>query len=360
MKLSYQLWGHKMLNYTVAEVSFDELGRIGDEGRNSEVLKVRDTCLDTVMAVKKIQKGSNALPNPNEYFNEARILYANPHPYVVQVNYACQDTDFVYIAMPLYKNGSLSKYMAGRFLTLGEIVRFSCQFLSGLHNIHSKGLIHFDIKPDNILLSDRNEAVLSDFGLAKYCDDDGFALPNQLYGSHMPPESFDIGEHTYLLDIYQAGLTMYRMCVGSAEFKRQFDLYRDTTGKIDADRFVTDLKAGRFPDRLKFKAHIPSKAKNAILKCIESEPDNRYQSAIEIINDFSDIDERYFDWQYSIDNGVEKWEKRTSKGGQKCIELHPDLRSVAYTLSDTGARRRDTTFTKDRLTKVELNRFLKG
>lgn len=349
-----------MLNYTVAEVSFDDLGRIGDEGRNSEVLRVRDVCLDSIMAVKKIQKGSQALPNPDEYFNEARILYANPHPYVVQVNYACQDQNHVYIAMPLYGKGSLSKFMEHRFLTLGEIVRFSCQFLSGLHNIHSKGLIHFDIKPDNILLSDRNEAVLSDFGLAKYSDDAGFATPNQLYGSHMPPEAFDDREYTYLLDIYQAGLTMYRMSVGSAEFNRQFNEYRDAVGEIDGVKFIADVRSGAFPDRGKLQAHIHSKVIKVILKCIEPNPDDRYQSVIEIVNALSDIDETFFDWQYSIDGNVKKWEKISSSGSKKCIEWHSDLHSVAYTISDAGIQRNITAFNKPRLTKTELNKFLRG
>ncbi|EOB3571152.1 serine/threonine-protein kinase [Vibrio vulnificus] len=347
-----------MLDYTVAEVRFDELGRIGDEGRNSVVLKVRDVCLDAIMAVKKIEKGSRALPNPAEYFNEARILYANPHPYVVQVNYACEDSSHVYIAMPLYKNGSLSKYMSERYLTLGEIVRFSCQFLSGLHNIHSNQLIHFDIKPDNILLSDRNEAMLSDFGLAKFSDEDGFATPNQLYGTHMPPEAFEGREYTNLLDIYQAGLTMYRMCVGSDEFKRQVDTFREPDGRL-GHTFIQAVQAGDFPARNAFPAHIHNKVKNVITKCMSPDPDDRYMSAIEVVNDLSFVDESYFPWQYSIDDGVQKWEKNTSSNGKKCIEWHPDFSSVSYTISAGQVRKANSKYTKDRLTITELKRFLK-
>lgn len=97
-----------------------------------------------------------------------KITEGNAHPNVVQIQYACKDDKNVYIAMPFYKNGSLKSLMTKRMLTAREIIRYAIQFISGVAHIHSKGLLHLDIKPDNILLSDNDEALLSDFGLADY------------------------------------------------------------------------------------------------------------------------------------------------------------------------------------------------
>ncbi|PWS22273.1 serine/threonine protein kinase, partial [Enterococcus faecium] len=89
-----------------------------------------------------------------------------------------------------YAKGSLKKLMSTRHLTVREIVVIGCQVASGLHNVHSKGLIHFDIKPDNILFSDRGEALLSDFGLTRPFNRSGHAEPFGLYGRMVPPEAY--------------------------------------------------------------------------------------------------------------------------------------------------------------------------
>jgi serine/threonine protein kinase len=103
--------------------------------------------------MKQIAKAD--LDSPGNFFDEASALYASAHPNVVQIHYACEDTDSIYLAMPYYRRGSVSGLVTGRHMTVREIVTIGCQVISGLHNIHSKGLIHFDVKPDNILLSDR-------------------------------------------------------------------------------------------------------------------------------------------------------------------------------------------------------------
>lgn len=91
------------------------------------------------------------------------------------------DSDHVYVAMPYYRKGSVAGLITGKHMTVREIVTAACQVLSGLHNIHSKSLIHFDVKPDNILLSERMEALISDFGLAKQMNLAGVALQDRLY-----------------------------------------------------------------------------------------------------------------------------------------------------------------------------------
>jgi serine/threonine protein kinase len=159
-----------------ADVNFTYLKNIGLAGKNSEVYLAKDEHLDAEVAIKEVKKSSIDVAN---YFREARLLYASRHPNIVSINYACQDQDNIYVCMPFYQNGTVSDRMENENLTAREIIRYSINFLSGLHHIHSKSLMHFDIKPNNIMLSERDEAMLSDFGLAKHLDPNGFATRMQ-------------------------------------------------------------------------------------------------------------------------------------------------------------------------------------
>lgn len=347
-----------MSNNTVAQVEFEKIEEIGQEGRNSQVFRINDVALSAEMVLKQVRKAS--FDKPEEYFEEARVLYDIRHPNVVEVNYACQDQDFVYITMPYYEKGSLSKLMRERFLTVREIIRYSVHFLSGLHHIHSLGLLHFDLKPDNIMLSARNEAMLSDFGLAKYMDDYGFTTPKAFYCKHMPPEAIPPQPPVFSVefDIYQAGLTMYRMCVGSCVFNQQYDAYINQNN-FDRNQFEDDLKEGRFPDKNAYPEHIPAKLKSVINKCLEVDPENRHSAVIDIINEISDIDDKYFDWQYSIEGNIRKWSKKTSTGSINYLEIDQNEESTAYKVSAQGRRTNIRDYTKLRISTREINRFFK-
>ncbi|WED21559.1 serine/threonine protein kinase [Vibrio sp. JC009] len=346
-----------MPNYHVAAVQFEPIEEIGQEGKNSRVFKIRDSALNAEMVLKQVPKIK--FQTPEQFFDEARMLYAIQHPNVVEVNYACFDNDFVYMTMPFYSNGSLSRFMNGRFLTVREIIRYSIQFLSGLHHIHSNGLLHFDLKPDNIMLSVRNEAMLSDFGLAKYMDAYGFNTPRQIYSSHTPPELINTKLLTTTSDIYQAGLTIYRMCVGSDNFNSQYAKF-GTGADFDRAHFEQELVNGIFPDRNVLPEHIPNKLHSVINRCLAVDPVDRYQAVIEVVNALSDVDDRYFDWQYENLGHIRKWSKTSDTGVLHCIELDENQKSEAYKVNGQGRRTRTSKYTKPKITTRELNRFFKG
>lgn len=282
-----------------ANLNFETIEEIGLEGRNSQVYIAHDKQLDGNIVVKEISK--EKLENAEDFYREAKILYMSSHPYVVRVNYGCENDDSIFIAMPYYENGSIKSLMAKKFLTIREVIRYAVQFLSGLHNIHSKGLIHFDIKPDNILISDSNEALLSDFGLSNAMNDLGYAEPNQIYFKQVPPEVFRGPEKTVHFDIYLAGLTLYRMVNGDSHFYNQFRFPNQQDYK-DA------IIAGRFPDRNSYLPHIPLKLQRIINKALEVNIEDRHKNVLELINELSDVDEN-LDWQFSVNQNVNQWEK---------------------------------------------------
>ncbi len=196
------------------KLTFIKGGLVGNQGANSDVFFARDPQLEADLVMKQVRKASIA--DPAKYFSEASRLYDARHPNVVDVKYACEDQDFIYLAMPKYQ-GSVHAVLTKRFLTVREVVTLGFDFLSGLHHVHTKGLLHFDVKPSNVLLNDAGRAALADFGLTQRVDMAGLATPEKLYGKQWPPEALTSSPSLAVTsDIYQAGFTLYRMANGLA------------------------------------------------------------------------------------------------------------------------------------------------
>ncbi|GMO58283.1 hypothetical protein BwSF12_75360 [Bradyrhizobium ottawaense] len=322
---------------TTAQVAFQKGEEIGGEGKNSQTYKAYDPQLNATIVIKQMPKAKMA--DAACYFNESRSLYASAHPNVVQVHYACEDDEYVYVAMPLYKNGSVKTLLGKRYLTVREIVRIGCQVLTGLHNVHSKGLVHFDIKSDNVLLSDRQEALISDFGLAKPLSD-GVATPDGIYEPNWPPEALVQAEFDCRFDIFQFGLTLYCMSVGLDAYKAQYLRYFGEDGQLDVVKFTADIAAGTYPDRGAFPPHVPARLKSVCKRCLEVDPANRYQSALEAMNDLAQVDGN-LDWQFQ-ESGEDKIWTKTVDGTSLTFTVRSDLTSTLYKSVNDGPPRKQT------------------
>lgn len=280
-----------LVTNTLLQLEIQE--EIGHEGKNSKVNKAFDPQLNATFVVKKIPKVD--FTNVNDFFSEAQILYAVRHPNIASIKYATQDKDFIYLTMDYLKKGSLNSLLNRKPLTIREILKYSLEFLSGLHYIHAKNLIHFDIKPTNILINDSNKAVITDFGLSKYVNEQGFAYPEKMYDLNMPLEALkkDLG-FSFYTDIYQAALTIYRMCNGNNFLREQYENFN-----INSPEELLDLlKSEKFPNKEAYLPHIPVKLRNIINKALSPDPENRYETVLDMINDISLIDEN-LDWSYN-------------------------------------------------------------
>jgi eukaryotic-like serine/threonine-protein kinase len=341
--------------YSKAEVFFQPRTEIGSDGRNSKTYVSHDFQLDAEIVIKQVAK--SRLRSPANFFDESRALYASTHPNVVQIYYACQDDDNIYIAMPYYQRGSVKTLISGKYMTVREIIVVGCQVVSALHNVHSKGLIHFDVKPDNILLSDRGEALLSDFGLAKPAPA-GLANPGLFYTPMIPPE-VPGGATSFNLtwDIYQLGLTLYRMCNGNEEFKRQFGKFI-AMGPAGDKAFKDAVKAGEFPDRKTFPAHIPDRLRSVVRTCLEPDPGKRYASALEVANSLAGIDD-LLDWRLNASpGGVTVWSKRNDGGAEYVLTQNTDGSTIFYQIAPGGTRRRVTAGCKTSMNWREIRKIL--
>lgn len=341
--------------YKRAEVSFELREEIGREGRNSKVNVAHDPQLDATVVIKAILKSTLDV---DAYFEESRLLYRSTHPNVVPIFYACEDSDYIYVAMPYFPRGSLNKAISTRFLTVREVIRYATHFLAGLHNVHSKQLVHLDIKPDNILLTDRDDAMLSDFGLAKKTNYSGFAEQDRMYFKILPPEYFQSSGFDARSDIYQVGLTLYRMLNGNDIFHSQVDAY-GTGSSFDREQFRFDVINERFPNRDLYLEHIPSRLRKVISKCLKSEPNERYNSVTEVVTAIAPVEGTDLDWQFSTDiAGGRIW---VNSDDQRVISLRVDAqnRAIAEKQNGEAPSRRIRAFCKECITNPEIRRFLK-
>jgi serine/threonine protein kinase len=320
-----------IIPYQTAQVSFQRKELIGENGENSEVYVIHDEHLDAELVVKQVKTDGF---NEERYLLEAQLLYKGSHPYVVQVLYACKDAQHIYIAMPYYRNGSLHQVAEAQGLTCRQLIRYSIHFLSGLNNIHSKGLLHFDIKPDNVLISDSDEALLSDFGFAKNMDEDGFATPEATYRYHLPPESAHTRDFNNSADIYQAGLTLYRLLAGLDSLEIQRGRFENGAELAAAQRKEI------YPDLSKLPQHVPKKLKAIIKKCLKFDPDARYQSVMDLLNDLSSIEDLGLDWRFSSVGDTQRWESISSDGAALLVEVADTGRCTAQKKTAGGVFRK--------------------
>lgn len=289
-------------------IKADKISLIGNnQGRNSEVYLAHDPQLGGYIALKEIPL--TKFNSPTDYFSEARTLYANKHPRVVPIMYACQDCDFVRLTMPFYKNGSVQNIIEHNPLTVNQIITWGQQFLDGLNFVHINGFVHFDIKPTNILISDDGSVMLADFGQTRFIDFLGTALIPPLYPAHVAPEIFGNTRTTKLTDIYQCGVTLYRLCNGDRVYKQQFFKYVDSLGNL-VPEYAEAIKMGKFPNRNYFLPHIPKKLKKIIKKALNIDPSKRHQTVLELMNDLGRVS-NLLEWKYIYQDNIIKWIKNT-------------------------------------------------
>lgn len=308
-----------------AGLQFTRIRPIGDgEGRH-EVFLALDHQLNAELVYKRVPKTS--FPSVDEFYAEARRLYASRHRHVVPIAYACEHTDCVYIVMPYFARGSVQAVLKARYLTAREIVRVGLDFLMGLHHAHVRGVLHFDVKPTNIFIDDSGAATLADFGQSRIADMAGFAAMPDMYAMHVPPEALSASHLTRLADVYQAGLTLYRMCIGHAAWERQVAPFG---GQVTGP-FCDALQHSKFPDRNAFPEHIPTRLRTLVQKALRIDPDKRWPTVLDLMNQLATVkDEAALDWRPCVEaHGGMSWLLMKEQSGKR-IDLIPDATGVTW------------------------------
>jgi serine/threonine protein kinase len=298
----------------VGSISYTKIKQIGvGQGMNSEVYLADDAQLGGQVAAKEIEK--SRFPNPTAYFTEAQAMFAVSHDNVVSVQYACETVTTISLVMPYYKKGSLSDRIHDRPLQLSEVQRIMQGVLAGLAHIHLMGYIHFDLKPSNVLFSNRDIPMVADFGQSRTISSTGVVAVPRLYATAQPPETINTGLATALADIYHAGLLMYRALNGDAFY----------TSHIPSDPalLMAQISRGKFPDRKRFMPHVPSRMRTLVRKALRVNPADRFQSATQMQDHLGRV-RPALDWSVApLTSGGLRW--RALRDGQcdLVVELSP-------------------------------------
>jgi eukaryotic-like serine/threonine-protein kinase len=261
-----------------APPGYDHIDRLGSGGMGSVYL-ARELASDRLVAMKFLHHPGN--PESYERFLvELRILAQLDHPNIVRV----LSSDFLradpFFTMEYMPGGSLSRALdASTPVPVAEAIRLVRIVCDAVTAAHAQGVIHRDLKPSNILLAADGTPKVSDFGLAKRLEhDDQLTVASGALGtpSYMPPEqvSRKNGEIGPWSDVYGLGATLYHLLVGRAPFVGETPL-----------EIIELVLADPAPRLRAIRAEIPKELEGIVLKCLEKDPKDRYQSVAELAAD---------------------------------------------------------------------------
>ncbi len=250
-----------------------------------EVYRATDTRLKRGVAVKVLSSRLVTEPSAKQRFErEAHTASALNDPHICTIFDVGEHEGQQFLVMELLEGQTLKQYMDGRALAVGQALKLGIQIAGALQTAHGKGIIHRDLKPANIFVTMGGEIKVLDFGLAKLLqqtDQDAtlslalteplavlgtlpYAAPEQLRG-----ESTDART-----DIWGLGTVMYEMATSRRPFSEEL-----------APRLI-DAVLHKPPASLCGLNHaIPAELERIILKCLDKDPENRYQSAKELAVD---------------------------------------------------------------------------
>jgi serine/threonine protein kinase len=314
----------------LGQLEINNQNEIGSsQGQNSVCYEARDPQLEREVVAKYLD--IHAMDGFDNYYQEARLLHRARHPNIAEVLYACQTDDHVVIVMDFYPGGSLKEIVQQDYLTLREVINYALDFLTGLHHVHTKDLLHFDIKPSNVLIDVTGRARLSDFGMAKLRNEAGLARPELIWPMHMPPEQAGAGRNEQVStksDIYQAGVTLYTMLNGFDHLQRQFQALDDAPDPMAFDIAVAD---GDFPDRHDYLPHVPRHLRTIVNKAMNPDEAERYDSVLELMEGLAGIGYS-LDWRFDDDPDEEGIHKQWNSP----FENHKRVTRVYPPAHDTG------------------------
>jgi tRNA A-37 threonylcarbamoyl transferase component Bud32 len=242
-------------------------------GGSSQVYRAQDTVLNREVAIKVLDAAAAADPTLRKMFvKEARSLAALSHPGIVAVYDVGEVDGLPFIVMEYLPGGSLKQRLerSGPMAPV-DAVSHAVDIANGLAFAHSKGIIHADLKPSNILFDANDHAKVADFGIARTPQED--ADTPQLFATAMyvAPERVEGKQATPATDIYGLGLILYEMLVGKPPFvsSNASVLLRDHVVRMPVP-----------PSHL--RPSLVRELDTIVLKTLAKEPRLRYQKAAEV------------------------------------------------------------------------------
>ncbi len=251
---------------------YEILRSLGSGGFGA-VFLARDTWLNIKVAIKVPHKQSLEL---FKLLKEPRLQAALNHPNIVRIISAEKKNKVFFMAMEYVKGKTLEKVLEKeKVLDCETAINYITQISYGVDHAHKNKIIHRDIRPSNIMISEEGTLKITDFGTSAWLENVPYASTRIGSPPYMAPEQF-LGKATFSSDIYSTGCIFYEMILGRPPI---FD--------PDPFKILEKAQEGKItPPRLKNNT-IPKEIDNIIMKCLANKVEDRYQKASEIIRDIS-------------------------------------------------------------------------
>lgn len=211
------------------------------------------------------------------FVQEAKMIASLEHIHVLPVYDFGIQNNTAYIAMRFLRGGSLADLIDAGPIEVTRAVALFLQFAKGLSYAHSKGMIHRDLKPTNILMDESGNAYLTDFGLAKFVDSQSnVTKTGNIVGTpaYMSPEQLRGDPIDYRSDVYSLGIVFYQMLTGQQPFSHH-------TSDVVAVIYSNLEKQPVLPTTL--NPNIPLGLQNIVFKAMHKNPSERYASVNEMV-----------------------------------------------------------------------------
>lgn len=280
-----------------------EVQEIIGVGGMSVVYKAYDNVDDRIVAIKVLKdEYSNDAEFVRRFKNESKAIAVLSHPNIVKVYDVSFGEKVQYIVMEYVDGITLKEYIQKQhIIAWNDAVFFTTQILRALQHAHNKGIVHRDIKPQNIILLPSGNIKVTDFGIARFSRTETRTLTENAIGSvhYISPEQAK-GEFTdERADIYSVGVVLYEMLSGNVPF--------------DADSAVSValMQLQKEPKKLtEINPNIPLGIEQICFHAMQKNPQDRYQTATEMLLDLEDVirnPNATFDYSYFVDKSPTKY-----------------------------------------------------
>lgn len=280
-----------------------EIQEIVGVGGMSVVYKAYDNVDDRIVAVKILKE--EFLTNDEfvrRFKNESKAIALLSHPNIVKVYDVSFGEKLQYIVMEYVDGITLKEYIQKQnAITWNDALFFTTQILRALQHAHDKGIVHRDIKPQNIILLSNGNIKVADFGIARFSRSETRTLTDTAIGSvhYISPEQAK-GEFTdERADIYSVGVVLYEMLAGNVPFEADSAVSVALMQLQDDAKKLTDIN----PD-------IPVGLEQICIHAMQKNPVDRYQTATEMLLDVEEViknPKAVFDYSYFVDKEPTKY-----------------------------------------------------
>lgn len=273
--------------------SFDKyVGQIFD--RRYKILKVigiggmavvfaaQDLLMHRNVAVKMLKDDINSdIQAVKRFINESKAVAMLSHPNIVNIFDVSVKDNLKYIVMELIEGITLKNYILKKgVLGYSEIISITEQILLALDHAHQKGIVHRDIKPQNIMMLKNGLIKVADFGIAKLPNAETVTMTDKAIGTvfYISPEQASGKKIDRRSDIYSLGITMYEMATGKLPF------VADSPVTVAIMQVKNRARSPR-----ELNPALPVGLEQIIMGAMEKNPDNRFQSAAQMLRHVAQV-----------------------------------------------------------------------